>query len=310
MRSIASRAASAPPAPAGYVGTALARVASQVDLVLEVAVVAHARTLGGTPPSSRLGRARDHDPRARRSRGAGLDRGARPGRRARRGARRRRRHRGEPRRPAAAAGPLPAAAGRRAVPRAGVLGPDQRGRRRGRPAGRSATRCARCCPAAGTPSGSPSRPGSCCRCPAGVDLVDGGRAARGRPARSGRTSSCSPRLRPRRDVPGARRRQRHRHDGDPARPRRSAPGSLCTAGPAGEARRAAASSARTSAINYRDEDFVERVREATDGPGPTSSSTTWARSTWPATSTRWPPNGRLVVIGMQGGTKAELDLGR
>jgi NADPH:quinone reductase-like Zn-dependent oxidoreductase len=38
-------------------------------------------------------------------------------------------------------------------------------------------------------------------------------------------------------------------------------------------------------VNYRDEDFVEAVRAATDGHGPTWCSTTWVRSTWPATST-------------------------
>ena len=45
------------------------------------------------------------------------------------------------------------------------------------------------------------------------------------------------------------------------------------------------------------------------GPAPTSSWTTWARSTSPATSTRSPTSGRLVIIGLQGGTRAELDLG-
>ena len=33
------------------------------------------------------------------------------------------------------------------------------------------------------------------------------------------------------------------------------------------------------AINYREQDFVEEVRAATDGRAPTSSSTSWARST-------------------------------
>ena len=63
------------------------------------------------------------------------------------------------------------------------------------------------------------------------------------------------------------------------------------------------------AINYRDEDFVERIKDETDGAVPTSILDTWARSTWPATSTPLAVDGRLVVIGMQGGTKAELDLG-
>ena len=42
-------------------------------------------------------------------------------------------------------------------------------------------------------------------------------------------------------------------------------------------------------INYRDEDFVERVQRGDRRPrASTSSSTTWARSTWTATSTPWP----------------------
>ena len=60
-------------------------------------------------------------------------------------------------------------------------------------------------------------------------------------------------------------------------------------------------------INYREQDFVE-VLEATDGAAPTSSSTTWARSTSAATSTRSPPRAGWSIIGMQGGTKGELDI--
>ena len=42
-------------------------------------------------------------------------------------------------------------------------------------------------------------------------------------------------------------------------------------------------------INYRDEDFVERVQRGDRRRrGRRRSSTTWARSTWPATSTPWP----------------------
>ena len=62
------------------------------------------------------------------------------------------------------------------------------------------------------------------------------------------------------------------------------------------------------AINYREQDFVDEVQEATDGAGPTSSSTTWARSTSTRNVDALATEGRLVVIGMQGGTKAELDL--
>ena len=51
------------------------------------------------------------------------------------------------------------------------------------------------------------------------------------------------------------------------------------------------------------------ARATPTAPAPTSSSTSWARSTSPATSRPSPSDGRLVVIGLQGGTRAELDLG-
>ena len=62
-------------------------------------------------------------------------------------------------------------------------------------------------------------------------------------------------------------------------------------------------------VNYREEDFVERVaaghRWAT---ARTSSSTSSVRSTCPATLLRSATSGRLVIIGMQGGTRGELDI--
>ena len=71
----------------------------------------------------------------------------------------------------------------------------------------------------------------------------------------------------RRDVPRARRRRRHRHDRDPARPRTLGARVLTTARVRRRSSRPAPSSAPTSTINYRDEDFVEVVREQTDGHG-------------------------------------------
>jgi putative PIG3 family NAD(P)H quinone oxidoreductase len=63
-------------------------------------------------------------------------------------------------------------------------------------------------------------------------------------------------------------------------------------------------------INYRDEDFVERVLEETDDAGvdvvlDNMGATYLARNVDVLAT-----GGRLVCIGMQGGTKAELDLGR
>ena len=62
-------------------------------------------------------------------------------------------------------------------------------------------------------------------------------------------------------------------------------------------------------INYREQDFVEVVRRPPTVTAPTSSSTTSAPSTCRATSTALATEGRLVIIGMQGGTKGELDIG-
>jgi NADPH:quinone reductase-like Zn-dependent oxidoreductase len=62
-------------------------------------------------------------------------------------------------------------------------------------------------------------------------------------------------------------------------------------------------------INYRDEDFVERVREETDGGVDVildNMGAAYLARNIDALAT----GGRLVSIGMQGGTRAELDLGK
>jgi putative PIG3 family NAD(P)H quinone oxidoreductase len=62
-------------------------------------------------------------------------------------------------------------------------------------------------------------------------------------------------------------------------------------------------------VNYREQDFVEVVRAATDGHGADvvldNMGAKYLRPNLEVLAT----NGRLAVIGMQGGTKAELDLG-
>jgi len=63
------------------------------------------------------------------------------------------------------------------------------------------------------------------------------------------------------------------------------------------------------AINYRDEDFVEAVRAATDGLGADVILDNMGAKYLARNIEALALNGRLVVIGMQGGTKAELDLG-
>ena len=63
-------------------------------------------------------------------------------------------------------------------------------------------------------------------------------------------------------------------------------------------------------INYRDEDFVERVKEATGGAGVDVVLDNMGATYLARNVDALAVGGRLVVIGMQGGTKAELDLGK
>jgi putative PIG3 family NAD(P)H quinone oxidoreductase len=63
-------------------------------------------------------------------------------------------------------------------------------------------------------------------------------------------------------------------------------------------------------INYRDEDFVERVREETGGAGVDVILDNMGAKYLARNVDALAVGGRLVVIGMQGGTKAELDLGK
>ena len=62
-------------------------------------------------------------------------------------------------------------------------------------------------------------------------------------------------------------------------------------------------------VNYRDEDFVESVREATGGRGADVVLDVVGAKYLQRNVEVLAPNGRLVVIGLQGGTRAELDLG-
>lgn len=63
-------------------------------------------------------------------------------------------------------------------------------------------------------------------------------------------------------------------------------------------------------IDYRAEDFVERVRQATDGRGADVILDNMGAAYLARNIDALAVGGRLVVIGLQGGTKGELDLGR
>jgi putative PIG3 family NAD(P)H quinone oxidoreductase len=62
-------------------------------------------------------------------------------------------------------------------------------------------------------------------------------------------------------------------------------------------------------INYRDEDFVERLRAETDGGGADVILDIMGAKYLSRNVAALATNGRLVIIGMQGGTTGELDIG-
>ena len=83
---------------------------------------------------------------------------------------------------------------------------------------------------------------------------------------------------------------------------------VVTAGSAGKLERCRALGADVG-VNYRDDDFVAAVRTATGDVGADVILDNMGASYLARNVEALAPNGRLVVIGLQGGTKAELDLG-
>jgi putative PIG3 family NAD(P)H quinone oxidoreductase len=63
-------------------------------------------------------------------------------------------------------------------------------------------------------------------------------------------------------------------------------------------------------VNYREQDFVEELRTATGGAGADVILDNMGAKYLARNVEALAPNGRLVVIGLQGGAKAELDLGQ
>jgi len=63
-------------------------------------------------------------------------------------------------------------------------------------------------------------------------------------------------------------------------------------------------------ISYRDQDFVEEVRAATDGRGADVVLDNMGAKYLDRNLSALATEGRLVIIGMQGGTKAELNIGK
>lgn len=82
---------------------------------------------------------------------------------------------------------------------------------------------------------------------------------------------------------------------------------LVTAGSAAKLARCAELGADVG-ISYRDEDFVERARAATDGVGVDVVLDNMGASYLARNIAVLAPDGRLAVIGLQGGATAELDL--
>ena len=63
-------------------------------------------------------------------------------------------------------------------------------------------------------------------------------------------------------------------------------------------------------ISYRNEDFVDRIREATGGAGADVILDIMGAAYLDRNLDALAPDGRLVIIGMQGGVKADLNIGK
>ena len=250
----------------------------------------------------------DHAGSARRAGDAALGDGARPGRGAGRGARRRRR------RPGSTAptcmqrqGHYPPPPGASEIIGLECLGARSPRSARASRAGRSATQVCALLAGGGYAERVAVPAPQLLPVPDGVDLV----TAAGLPEVACTVWSNVVMTAPAgggRDVPRAGRHRRHRHARDPG-------GEGARGAGRGHRRRRRTGWTRCRelgadiAIDYHD-DVPAELKKAPTGTAPTSSSTTWAPRASPPTSTRWPPTAGWSIIGMQGGTKAELNIGK
>ena len=155
-------------------------------------------------------------------------------------------------------------------------------------------------------AGDASRSGSCCRCRRASTWCTPPRCPRS-PAPCGRTSSCwrgCGRARPCWCTAAARASGRW----PSSSAARWAPGWPSRPGRPSKLERCRELGAEVL-VNYRDQDFVEAVRAATDGHGADVVLDNMGAKYLARNLDVLATSGRLSVIGMQGGTRAELDLG-
>ncbi len=103
--------------------------------------------------------------------------------------------------------------------------------------------------------------------------------------------------------------QRHRHARDPGRPRARAAGLRSPPGRTNKLDLCAELGAEIT-IDYHDEDFVERIREESGGAGADVILDIMGAAYLDRNVDALATDGRLVIIGMQGGVKAELNIGK
>ena len=109
-----------------------------------------------------------------------------------------------------------------------------------------------------------------------------------------------------RERPHPRRGQRHRHRGHPARPATPAFTFATASSPDKLAK--AAELGLDVGINYKEEDFLEVIRERTNGRGVDVVLDVIGAPYWESNLNSLATRGRIVLVGAMGGSKLETDL--